>query len=171
MHQKRLQCVVFSAMFCALVFAATMIAVPTGLVGNVNLGDGVLLLCAWMLGGPWAVASAALGAALADLAAGYAIYAPATLVIKALMVVAVLFVCRAMEGLRLSARLSRVLSAICAELIMLVGYFLYEAFVLQYGLAATANIPFNAVQGALGIVLSLVLYEVLERAGIGVHRE
>ena len=87
------------------------------------------------------------------------------------MVVAVLFVCRAMEGLRLSARLSRVLSAICAELIMLVGYFLYEAFVLQYGLAAAANIPFNAVQGAFGIALSLVLYEVLERAGIGVHRE
>ena len=155
-------------MFCALVFAATMIAVPTGLVGNVNLGDGVLLLCAWTLGGPWAAVAAALGATLADFAAGYAVYAPATFVIKALMVVAVLLIVRLLQKLRLPLRVAHLVAAIAAEILMIGGYFCYEALILQYGIAAAANIPFNAVQGAFGIMLSLVVYEVLVRAGIGI---
>ncbi|MBQ7347212.1 MAG: ECF transporter S component [Clostridia bacterium] len=170
MKQKRLRLIVFSAMFCALVFAATMIAVPAG-IGNVNLGDGVLLLCAWMLGGPWAAVAAAAGAALADLALAYTVYAPGTFVIKALMVVAVLLIVKFAPKLHMSARVARIVSAVCAELVMVGGYFAYEALILQYGIAAAASIPFNAVQGAFGIVLSLVVYEVLARAGIKVNQD
>ena len=169
MNQKRLRKLIFSAMFCALVFAATWISIPAPLVGNVNLGDGVLLLCAWMLGGVWAAVAAAMGAALCDLALGYAIYAPATLVIKALMVVVAIAVVKLLSHLHMHVRVARLISAVCAELIMILGYFAYEALALGYGIAAAANIPFNAIQGALGIAVALVVYEVLHRAGIKVE--
>ena len=170
-NQEKLQKIVYSAMFCALVFAATWISVPAPSVGNVNLGDAAVLLSAWMLGGAWAAVAAGLGAALTDLVSGYAIYAPATFLIKALMVAAVLGFCRLSVRASRSTRLFRILSAVLAELVMILGYFLYESLVLGYGWAALASIPFNAVQGALGIALAVATYELLDRAGIRLGRK
>ena len=162
MKHNRLFTIVSSAAFCALIFVTTMIAVPVG-IGNVNLGDGALLLCAWMLGGIWAALAAAAGAALADLALSYAVYAPATFVIKALMVLAVILSSKGLQKVGLSARLSRVVSAVCAEIVMVGGYFLYESCFLGYGLAAAASIPFNAVQGIVAIAIALTAYELLSK--------
>lgn len=152
-------------MFCALVFVFTFLSVPAG-IGNVNLGDGALLLAAWTLGGPWAVVSAAMGAALADLVSGYALYAPATFVIKAAMTAVAILAIPLFDRLRLSARLCRFISAVLGEIVMVLGYLIYEAFVLGYGMGAVANIPFNAVQGGVAILLSGVLFELLIRAGM-----
>ena len=64
LKQGNLKKMIVGAVFCALVFAATCILIPIG-IGNLNLGDGMLLVGAWLLGGPWAVVAAAVGAALA----------------------------------------------------------------------------------------------------------
>ena len=165
-NQKRLQRLVFSAMFCAVVFTATWISVPAPAIGNVNLGDAAILLSAWMLGGPWAAVAAGLGAALADLVSGYAVYAPATFLIKALMVVAVIGIGKLGARTKRSDRLFRILGAIAAELVMITGYLLYESLVIGIGWAAVANVPFNAAQGAIGIVLAMAAYTLLRRAGI-----
>ncbi len=165
-NQRRLQRLVFSAMFCAVVFTATWISVPAPAIGNVNLGDAAILLSAWMLGGPWAAVAAGLGAALADLVSGYAVYAPATFLIKALMVVAVIGIGKLGVRTKHSERLFRVLGAIAAELVMITGYLLYESLVIGIGWAAVANVPFNAAQGAIGVVLAMAAYALLRRAGI-----
>jgi uncharacterized membrane protein len=157
MNQKRIEKLVLSAMFCALVFAATWISVPAPGVGNVNLGDAMILLCAWMLGGPYAVVAGALGAALTDLMGAYAIYAPATLLIKALMVLVAILVAKGLRSIRVPTFPSLLVSGICAELVMIVGYYLYEAFFLSLGaVGALLSVPFNAVQGALGLILALL---------------
>ena len=153
-------------MFCAVVFTATWISVPAPAIGNVNLGDAAILLSAWMLGGPWAAVAAGLGAALADLVSGYAVYAPATFLIKALMVVAVIGMGKLGVRTKGSERLFRILGAVAAELVMITGYLLYEALVIGLGWAAFANVPFNAVQGAIGVVLAMAAYTLLRRAGI-----
>ena len=93
MTKKHIRLLAFSAMFSALVFAMTWIAIPLPL-GNINLGDCMVLLGAWLLGGAWSAVACAFGAALTDLLGGYAIYAPATFLIKALMVVVALLVRR-----------------------------------------------------------------------------
>ncbi len=150
-----------SAIVCALVFTATWIVVPTPMFGNVNLGDSMVLLGALTLGGPYAVVSCALGAALCDLAAGYTMYAPATLIIKASMVIVMLLF------RKLSKKpLVTVPAAICAELLMTAAYFAYEAWILGYGLTATMNIPFNLIQGAMNILLAFAIGSVLKKAGI-----
>ena len=165
MNRKRVEKLVLSAVFCALVFAATWISVPAPSVGNVNLGDAMILLCAWILGGPWSVVAAAMGAALTDLAGGYAIYAPGTLVIKALMVAVALGVCRLMKGLRVSDFWARLLSGIAAELVMIAGYLLYEAFFLSLGAGALLNLPFNAIQGTVCVTAALLCHQLLRRTG------
>ncbi len=164
MSHNRTKQLAVSALFCALVFVTTLIYVPAPL-GNVNLGDGMLLLCAWSLGGIPAVASAALGAALCDLASGFAVYAPGTLVIKACMVIIAILVRKMLLSCRFPDAFCRILSALCAELTMIFGYLIYEATILAYGFAtAAANIPFNAIQGAVAMLLALVAYPLLKKA-------
>ena len=107
-----------AALFCTLVFALTWIYVPAGL-GNVNLGDAAVLLTAWVLGGVWGMLAAGVGAALVDLLAGYTVYAPGTLVIKALMVLVALGVYRLCR--RMPARLGYVLSGVAAEAVGNIG--------------------------------------------------
>jgi uncharacterized membrane protein len=160
MSQHRTQKLAFAALFGALTFAATWVAFPSPFGGNVNLGDCVLLTMAWLPLEPWSFLAAAIGATFTDLAAGYAIYAPATLVIKALMVVVAVLIKRATP--KLSAIWRMLLSGIAAELVMVAGYFAYET--ILYG-AATAllNVPFNLAQGGIAITAATVLSLVLSR--------
>lgn len=160
MSQKRIRKLAFAALFGALTFAATWVSFPSPFGGNVNLGDCILLICAWLPLEPWSFCSCAIGATFTDLAAGYAIYAPATLVIKALMVIVAVAVKRALP--KLPAFWCALLSGVSAELIMVAGYFAYESFL--YG-AATAllNVPFNLAQGGIAIVAAVLLSLVLSR--------
>ena len=167
MNHTHVRKTVTAALFCALIFAATMLFLPAPTVGNVNLGDAAILLCAHLLGGAWAVAAAAIGSALCDLLSGYAVYAPATLVIKALMTVVALLSYRALRRLRLSAGWARAVAAIAAEAVMVAGYYLFEATVVLDSFAgALVSIPFNAVQGAVAIVIFCTVSTFLSRTGL-----
>ena len=71
-----------SGLSAALIFAGTwFIRIPTAL-GYINAGDGLIILAGAWLGGVPGLVAGAVGSALADLAAGYAVYVPATAVIK-----------------------------------------------------------------------------------------
>ncbi|MDE6722612.1 MAG: TIGR04002 family protein, partial [Eubacterium sp.] len=73
-----------TALFTALITVGTaMIQIPVG-NGYAHFGDSMIYLSACILPGPCAVFAAAVGAVIADLATGFAIYAPATAIIKAL---------------------------------------------------------------------------------------
>lgn len=160
-HTKRLA---LGALFCALVMVATLLSFPTPITGNVNLGDGVLLLGAWTLGGPIGAVAVALGAMLADLVNGYAIYAPGTFLIKLIVAALAILLFRILRSCRLPATFCRIMSGLSAELAMIFGYFLYEAFILSFGATvAAANIPFNAVQGAIAILAATLLSPLVER--------
>lgn len=162
MREQHLKKITLSAVLCALTFAATFISVPAPMVGNVNIGDGVLLLGVWLLGGPWSVVAAASGAALCDLVGAYAVYAPGTLLIKATMASIALLVKKL--TFRLPLPLQRLLSGLCAEAVMVAGYFLYEAFFLRLGAAAALlNVPFNGIQGAVGIAMFYCLHTLLTK--------
>ena len=160
MSQKRTQKLAFAALFGALTFAATWVSFPSPFGGNVNLGDCILLISAWLPLEPLSIFACAIGAGLTDLAAGYAIYAPATFVIKALMVLVAVLIKRGMPKLPEVWR--AILSGIAAELVMVTGYFAYE--IILYGVAGAAlNIPFNLVQGGIAIVTATLLSFLLSK--------
>ncbi len=163
---NKLYKIVITALFAALACVATMIIkVPTvGTNGYVNIGDSIVLLCAWLIGGVYGGLAAGIGPALADLISGYPSYVLGTLVIKFLMGVAAYAVFKIVK--KFNKIVAYVVSSIVAEIIMVFGYFIYENFLLGYGMAAAASIPSNAIQGITCIVIGLVLVVALDAAKV-----
>lgn len=78
--------ITFTAVMAALVFVFTFtFKIPLG-TGYTHLGDMMIFLAAWLLGGKKAAPAAGLGACLADLALGYAAWMAPTFIIKFLAV-------------------------------------------------------------------------------------
>ena len=157
--------IIITSMLAALVCVATMIIkIPSPLKGYINLGDCVVLLSGWLLSPWYAFFAAGIGSALADIFSGYILYAPATLIIKGLMAV---FACVGYNFLikKSKENFSRIISGLGAEVIMAVGYFLFEG--VLYGFAPSlVNIPANVVQGVAGLVLGFVLIKIFKKNNI-----
>ena len=154
---------VTAALFAALACVATMIIkFPSPLKGYLNIGDCIVLLCGWMLSPVYGFVAAGLGSGLADLLSGYLVYAPATFIIKGLMA---LIACYTFKLIRKSAR---IVSGILAEIIMVLGYYVFEGF--MYGFIASAvNIPANAIQGIVGLILGTILIKAFEKSKITIE--
>ncbi|MBR4728419.1 MAG: ECF transporter S component [Clostridia bacterium] len=155
MKLKQIQRLVTAALMAALVFVATLlIQIPIPATGGyVNFGDGFVILCGVLLGPLYGGLAAGIGAMLTDLITGYAVYIPATFLIKACMaVIAYLLVRRV--GKRWFAYL---LASVCAEALMVLGYFAFEALALGFGKAAIASLMPNLAQGAAGILIACIL--------------
>ena len=155
-----------AAMMAALCTVATMvIRVPTiGTNGYVNIGDTIVLMCAWLLGPIYGGLAAGIGSGLADLLAGYGSYVPGTFVIKCAMAVAAAIVASKLYktfNTKLGKQISYLVSAVIAELIMVGGYFLYESTLLGYGIAAASSIISNMIQGITCLILGIILINAL----------
>jgi uncharacterized membrane protein len=143
----------------ALVMLATvviMIPIPSN-TGFFNLGDGVIFGIAAVLG-PFAAICAAIGSGLGDLVS-YPIYIPATVLIKGCMGYLAGMVLKKKPELRWYGMI--VLFAAC-EIIMVVGYFLYEYLLTGLG-NALAAIPTNMLQGVVGIIIGLAIVPLARR--------
>ncbi len=146
----------YAAVLCAITFLLTMFArVPLpGGIGYLNLGDVGVFLCALILPMPYAPLAAGVGAMLADLN-GYAIYAPATLLIKGAMALVVYAFNRLFKGKLKSISLG------IATLVVPIGYLLFE--LALYGGGAIVNVPLNLLQSVVGAGLAFGLYKLLEQ--------
>ncbi len=162
MRNQQIKKIVWAGLFTALTTVATMIIqVPSPTGGYVNAGDALVLLGAFILGPWWGAAAAGLGSALADLLAGYVLYAPATLVIKFLMALTAGIILKKMR--KSPSLLGAILGGVIAELIMIGGYFAFTALALNLGWGALAEIPGNCVQGVFGVASGTALYFALLR--------
>ena len=163
--EDRIKRITACAMLAAMTAIATMvIKVPTlGTNGYVNIGDALVIVSAWILGNPYGALAAGIGSALADILSGYGSYAPATAVIKFLMAFVFTIIYKAMSKNHSANIIAPVIGSVVAESIMVAGYFLYESTVMGYGIAASASIISNAVQGIVCIILGNVLVQLLAR--------
>ena len=151
---SRVKKITYAALFAALCTIATyLIKVPMPL-GYFNVGDIFVLLAGWMLGGIWGGLAAGVGSAVADLISGYAIYAPVTFVLKFLMPFAAYYGYMLFKKLIKKPALDflpRFFSALVAELLMALGYFLFES--ILYGLAGgVMTLVGNFIQGGVCLV-------------------
>lgn len=153
---------VLTGLMAALGCVGTMVLmVPSPTGGFMNLGDAMVLLGAYLLGPMWGAVAGGIGPALADLLAGYTVYAPATLVIKALMGLTAALLYRL---LRKKAG-GLLVCGFAAECIMVVGYCLYDAVLAGSLAGGMAGIFSNLVQAAFGIAASTLLVLALRRSG------
>ena len=135
--------VVTTGLMMALVVVMTMIIrVPVPATnGYIHLGAGI-------------------GSALADLFAGYASYAPITLVIKGLMAV-VMGLCidyAIKKGFsKIGLQIMEVSSMIISGLFMVAGYYLYASIISGNFIVPLSSIPMNCIQFGVGVVLAKIL--------------
>lgn len=157
--------IVMAALLAALTCVATMIVkIPSPLKGYVNLGDCIVLTAGWLLTPGYGFLAAGLGSALADVFSGYFVYATATLIIKGLMAVVAYYGFELLHK-RLGDLIPRIISGIVAEILMILGYYVFEGF--MYGFIPSAvNIPANAVQGVAGLIIGVILIKVLEKTNV-----
>ena len=146
-----------AGVMAALVFVMTYVPkIPVPVTGGyVHLGDGAIFLAVLLLG-PLGIPAAAIGSALADVLGGYLVYALPTMLIKAWMALIVWRVWK--EGSWLRA----VIAFLLAEVVMVAGYFAFEA--VMYGTAAAwAAVGPNCIQGVAGLALGLVCHGLYPR--------
>ncbi|MDR0964608.1 MAG: ECF transporter S component [Clostridium sp.] len=153
---------VLAAAVAALIFVMTfLIRFPLPMPGGgyIHMGDAILFLSAIFLGPGYCAAAAAIGSALADLAAGATLYILPTVLIKGLM------------GLLMSWNLTKkspihrcryALACVLGVVLMIGGYFVFEFAVMGLSYAIMA-LPFNAIQGAANFVAAIFLLPVAER--------
>ena len=154
MKDSKIKKLVLASVFAAIVCVATTVfAFPLPGNGYANLGDCFVIICGGLLGSWWGFAAAAVGAALSDIILGYAVYAPATFIIKGIMALAVHYIAVKKSVIMIAV------SAVAAEIIMVAGYFLFELAVFGAGVAVP-DILGNATQAVAGIVTGTVLLTV-----------
>ena len=156
---------VMTALLAALACVATMVIKVPSPKGYVNLGDSVVLLAGWMMSPLYGFYSASIGSMLADLLLGYGMYAPATFVIKGVMAVVACLIARSISK-KTGNLVSKIISGVVAEVIMISGYFLFEGIYYGSFYTGAIGIPFNAVQGIFGLVVGIVLARIFEKSGI-----
>ncbi len=157
--------IVYSSLFSALIFIGTWVLKIPLAFGYFNLGDAFILLGAYFIGGGYAVAAAALGSVLADIMSGYVVYAPATLVIKSAMVIVMLPLCRRGGASTRFKYLRFAVAAALAEVVMVLGYFAYDA--ILYGISGAAlSLAGNLLQAVASVAVSLVSAAIITRLRI-----
>ena len=165
MNTKR---TVVSALMAALTCAATMvIKIPSPLNGYLNLGDCIVLVAGWMLTPTYGFLAAGLGSALADLFSGYVTYAPATFLIKGLMAIIAYYGFKVFHK-KLGNIPSRIISGVAAEIVMILGYYVFEGFLYGF-VPSLVNIPANSMQGIAGLIVGIVLMEMFEKSNISLE--
>ena len=164
MTGKNIRKLVLAALLAALTAVATMIIrIPTPTQGYIHLGDGMVLICGILLG----PGLGALAAGIGSLA-----WVPGTFAIKALTALLGGWLYHRMAGKGMNTITRVVLCGIPAEIIMVLGYFVYEVGMevvmgSSMGAAAAAvvlGVPMNIVQGIAGIIVGAVLLPVLSHA-------
>ena len=154
---------ILSALFAAIICVATfIIQIPVAVTGGyINMGDCFVLLSGIVLGPVYSFLAAGLGSALADILSGYVMYAPATFLIKGFMalLIALLFKCFKSKN----SIINLLFLGLISEAIMVIGYFVYECFILGYGFGALAAIPGNIFQGIFAITVNTLLVQIISK--------
>lgn len=180
MTNQNIKKLVVSALLAAMTCVATMIIkIPTPTLGYIHPGDSFVLLCGVILG-PWVGGLAAgIGSMFSDIFSGYASWAIPTLIIKALTACVAGLLFHKLKNVfkqKTGQFAAIILGGLVGEAIMVCGYFAYEAVLaalgsgafnqatLAAGFASSATgIPFNIVQGVVGILIATLLLPVLEK--------
>ena len=162
--------VVLTGLLAAMVFFTTAYLLHIPIVGGgyIHLGDTVLYMAAALLSTPYAMAVGMIGGGLADILTGAAVWAPSTIVIKAVMVLAFTsekerFLCR-----------RNLLAPLSAGVVGVAGYYIAEIVLLclsgtPLGVAAGAAlvaVPFNVGQEVAAGIAFVLLAAAMDRLGI-----
>lgn len=152
MKNEKTRNMVFAAMFAAIITVLTAyFQIKTGVNdGYLHFGDSMIYLAACLLPVPYAMCAASIGAGLADILTGAAVWAPATVIIKALNVVPFALMLKYLrkKGTEKTNIITKetVIMSVVSGIITIVGYFIAEGLMFGFTVAAASSILRGLVQ-------------------------
>ena len=162
-------------MMTAMVMIATTFFKIPNAMGYIHLGDGFVLLAAIILQKKYACFAGGVGAGLADIYEGYAVWAPWTLVIKIVMVLIVqlffdFLTKRASNGKHIAKiagiPFAELFAYVLAVLWTVSGYYIAQGFISGNWIAPVADIPGNVLQAAVGSIITILVSVTLEKTSL-----
>ena len=160
MKNKKIKRMCFSGIFTAIVFVFTAYLHIPSHTGYTHVGDAFIYLAACLLPLPYAMFVGAGGALLADCLTGFAVWAPASVMIKT---GAVLFFSHKQNRI-LCPR--NILALIPAWVFCIGGYYLYEALITGNFITPAAGIPGYITQSVLSTVLFISLAIAMDKLNV-----
>ena len=167
---------VTTAMMTAMVMIATTFFKIPNAMGYIHLGDGFVLLAAIILPKKYACFAGGVGAGLADIYGGYAVWAPWTLVIKIVMVLIVqlffdFLTKRASNGKHIAKiagiPFAELFAYVLAVLWTVSGYYIAQGFISGNWMAPVADVPGNVLQAAVGSIIAILVSVTLGKTSLG----
>lgn len=149
----------YSGIFAALVLVCTAFLQIPAHTGYIHVGDAIIYLAACLLPWPYAVAVGVIGCGLADVISGFAIWAPASLLIKGLSVLAF-----RRQGKILCLR--NMLALIPAWVLCIGGYYAYEVLITQNAIAPLAGMLGSTFQCLVSSMLFVFLGYLFDKLNI-----
>ena len=143
---------IFGAFTCVVTMVIAFPIPATN--GFINIGDAVVMITGLMFGPIIGGIAGGIGSSLADLFLGYAIYAPATLVIKGLEGFFVGLIANPKKNHKWNYR--DFVAVIVGGFIMIIGYFLYEVMIFGLPSALYEFILNSIIQFGLGSIIALI---------------
>lgn len=147
MKKDKIKLMCLTGIFTAVVFVFTAYLHIPSHTGYTHIGDGFIYLAACMLPLPYSIFVGAVGALLADCLTGFALWAPASIIIKT---VAVLFFSQKSQKI---TSLRNILALLPAWAVCIGGYYLYEALITGNFIAPLSGISGYITQSVLSSVL------------------
>lgn len=157
MKQSNTKYLCLAAVMASIIYVFTAFFHIPSHTGYTHIGDAFVYLAAALLPLPYAMGAGAVGAALADLLGGYAVWAPASIVIKA---VTALFFTR--RGEKILCR-RNLLALIPSLLVCAGGYCGYEVLITGNTVAPLAGIPGYCVQSIASAAVFAALGTLLDK--------
>ena len=157
---KNLKKSIASGVFCAMIFVLTMFVKFPVASGYVHFGDALIYICSSIIG-PWGIIAGALGEGIADVAGGFAMYFPATVIVKALIAVPFAFFNFKNEKI-LSIKSSAF--TLISGAVTVLGYFIADLIIDKT--YAFVDIPGNIIQALGSAVLFIIIAAAFDKSKI-----
>jgi len=162
-NKKSLLKITNTAIFTAIIMLCTMlIKFSTGLgEGYIHFGDCFIYLTACILPFPYCLVASALGGALADILGGYIVWAIPTAIIKTLISLPFVLVCKNNKSNKILYK-KVVFMLFVSGTISILGYFVAECILYSVA-SATLSIIGNTIQAVTSGFLFIIIATALDK--------
>ncbi|MDW0118764.1 ECF transporter S component [Sporosarcina thermotolerans] len=156
---------VLTAILSTLVLISTMfinIKLPIGQGGLIHLGTGALFIVAILFGPKKGALAGAIGMGLFDIFGGWIIWAPTTIVARALQGYIVGKIAWS-NGHRGDSVKLNILAAVASTPVMLAVYYIGQGIMYNNWVAPLASIPGDLIQSVVGLLIAIPLCLALKK--------
>ncbi|WP_332645201.1 ECF transporter S component [Lysinibacillus sp. 54212] len=156
---------VITAILAALVFVATVfinIKLPIGQGGLIHLGTAMLFIAAILFGPKKGALAGAIGMGLFDIVGGWLIWAPTTIIARALQgyIVGKIAWSNGNKGNNITLN---IIAAVVSMPVMISVYYVGQAIMFNSWIAPMASIPGDVIQCVVGLIIAIPVCIVLKK--------